>query len=145
MNEKPRVVIDTQVFLRAAISRQSLIGKIIFDLNDRYQIVFSVETKAELADVLSRPKVRAKFVHLTDEVAQTVLAIFDSAEQVVLPASVEAVSRDPKDDIFLACAVVGNAQYLVTEDNDLLVLIKYQDVEIINVPQFFQIIRPPAE
>lgn len=29
-------------------------------------------------------------------------------------------SRDPKDDIFLACALAGQCDYLVTGDRDLL-------------------------
>jgi predicted nucleic acid-binding protein len=31
-------------------------------------------------------------------------------------------SRDKKDDKFLACALGGNCDYLITEDEDLLVL-----------------------
>lgn len=54
MSAKPRVVVDTQVFLRAGLKRQSLVGKIVFDLSDRYQIIFSAETKKEVEDVLNR-------------------------------------------------------------------------------------------
>src|SRR3954464_10744750 len=98
MSETPRVVIDTQIFLRSAIARQSLIGKIIFDWNDKYQIAFSEETRREIEDVLTRPKIRTKFSQITDEVTQTVLSVFDSAELVVLPNPVPPVSRDAKDD-----------------------------------------------
>src|SRR5438046_2635008 len=109
MSETPSVVIDTQIFLRAAISRQSLIGKIIFALNDQYQIIFSAEIRKEVEEVLNRPKIRTKFSQITDEVVQTVLSIFDSAELVTLPDPIPSISRDPKDDIFVACAVAGQA------------------------------------
>jgi predicted nucleic acid-binding protein len=72
------------------------------------------------------------------------MKVFDSAELVVLPDPVPSVSRDPKDDIFLACAVVGHARYLVSEDLDLLVLKEYKGVRIVNIPTFFQIIQSLA-
>lgn len=135
-------MIDTQIFLRAGLKRQSLVGKIVFDLSDRYQIIFSAETKKEVEDVLNRPQLRAKFTQLTDQVVKAILDIFDSAELVMLPDQIASVSRDPKDDIFLACAVTGKAQHLVTEDQDLLVLNPYEGVQIIDVPAFFEIIKP---
>jgi putative PIN family toxin of toxin-antitoxin system len=142
MSAKPRVVVDTQIFLRAGLKRQSLVGKIVFDLSDRYQIIFSAETKKEVEDVLNRPHLRAKFTQLTDQVVKIIFDIFDSAELVTLPDPIPSVSRDPKDDIFLACAVTGKAQYLVTEDQDPLVLNPYEGVQIIDVPAFFEIIKP---
>ncbi|WP_308604171.1 putative toxin-antitoxin system toxin component, PIN family [uncultured Fibrobacter sp.] len=45
--------------------------------------------------------------------------------------------RDPKDNMFLECAVAANAYYLVSGDSDLLVLGKIKDIPIITVNQFF--------
>jgi len=58
----------------------------------------------------------------------------------VLVTEVPTVARDPKDDIFLACAEVGKAQYIVSEDNDLLVLNPYQSIQIVNVLDFMKIV-----
>jgi hypothetical protein len=44
--------------------------------------------------------------------------------------------RDPKDDKFLACAVEGQAHYLVSSNRDLLDMRRYQDVAIVNPGQF---------
>ncbi len=145
MSEKVRVVIDTQLFLRAAVNRQSLVGKIIFDLAERYVLVFSVETKNEVKDVLTRPKLRLKFKQLTDEVTEKVLKIFDSAVLIKLPNPIPSVSRDRKDDIFLVCEIEGNARYLVSEDKDLLVLNPYKGVQIVDVPAFFTLVQTSFE
>jgi uncharacterized protein len=69
-----------------------------------------------------------------------VLAILVQAQQVQLE-DVAAVSRDPKDDIFLATAVEANAQYIVSEDNDLLVLDPYEGIRILNALDFLHMLQ----
>jgi uncharacterized protein len=140
VNEKPRAVIDTQVLLRAVINRRSLPAQIAYDLIDSYILLISEATLKEIEDVLNRPKVRAKF-QLADEVVQQLTERLSRGERVTV-TEVPAVGRDSKDDIFLACAVVGKAHYIVSEDNDLLVLNPYQSIKIINVLDFLKIIRP---
>ena len=49
------------------------------------------------------------------------------------------VSRDSDDDAILACAIAAKAQYLVTGDNDLLVLDRYDDVQILTVAAFLDL------
>ena len=51
--------------------------------------------------------------------ARRVLDLLRHAELVEV-ADIPPVSRKPKDDIFLATAVVGEADYVVSEDYDLL-------------------------
>ena len=48
----------------------------------------------------------------------------------------KARSRDPSDDIFLACALAANAKFIVTSDQDLLKLRKPFGIEIIQPAQF---------
>jgi len=48
------------------------------------------------------------------------------------------VCRDPDDDKFISCAVDGKCVYIVSGDNDLLVLKDYEGIEIITVAQFFE-------
>lgn len=53
-------------------------------------------------------------------------------------------SRDPKDDPFLACALAACAKYLVTRDNDLLVLGKPFGIEMITPAGFLAWLRLSA-
>jgi predicted nucleic acid-binding protein len=48
------------------------------------------------------------------------------------------VCRDPNDDKFLACAIDGQAQYLVSADKDLLDLGTVEDIAIIDAPTFWR-------
>lgn len=140
-NPKPIVVIDTQIVLRATLNERSLPAKILFELGNRYLLAVSPGIRAEVEDVLNRPALRARFPGLTDiSVAQT-LAVLDAGQQVI-PEEVPAASRDPKDDIFLATAVVSGAQYIVSEDKDLLVLDPYQGIRVLNALDFLRFIEP---
>lgn len=50
---------------------------------------------------------------------------------VVLPPLIPKVSRDPKDDAILACAVQAQADAIVSGDKDLLSLVLYQKIPIL--------------
>jgi putative PIN family toxin of toxin-antitoxin system len=134
-------VIDTQLFLRATLNHRSLPAKLLFELGEYYVLAVSPGILDEVQDVLNRPKLRNKFTGLTDETVARTLTVLSGAQQVT-PDMVPAVSRDPKDDIFLATAVTSGAQYLVTEDKDLLVLDPYQGIRIIDALAFLRIIQP---
>jgi hypothetical protein len=137
-------VLDTQLFLRAVTNPASIPGKLIYGLRDRYQLVASDTIMAEIKDVLSRPKLRTKFKMLTDKRVDDLLKELDNVE-IVNPTEVLAVSRDPKDDIFLACAIAAQAQYIVSEDKDLLVLNPYEGIQIVDALTFLRILQPPGE
>lgn len=62
------------------------------------------------------------------------------AESVETP-HIPAVSRDPKDNKFLATAHAANAEYLVTEDQDLLVLKEYRGVRIITAAELIHLLE----
>ena len=44
--------------------------------------------------------------------------------------------REAKDNQYLELAVSGNVQYIITGDDDLLVLNPLRNIEIITVPEF---------
>ena len=50
-------------------------------------------------------------------------------------------SRDPKDDKFLACAVEGEAAYLVSGDEDLLSLKHFQGISIVRPADFVRLVE----
>lgn len=72
-----------------------------------------------------------------------ILAVIASAD-VVEVNDVPSVSRDRNDDIFLATAVAANATYLVSEDNDLLVLREHEGIPIVTCVQFIAALQGSA-
>jgi putative PIN family toxin of toxin-antitoxin system len=58
-------------------------------------------------------------------------AIHIKAEFVPPLGTIPTYSRDPKDDKFVACALIGKAEYIITVDKDLLVLETVESVRIV--------------
>jgi predicted nucleic acid-binding protein len=50
--------------------------------------------------------------------------------------SIVPICRDSDDDLILACAGDAVADYVVTGDEDLLVLKNYEDISILNPREF---------
>jgi len=48
------------------------------------------------------------------------------------------VTRDPKDDKFIACAVTGNVKMIVSGDKHLLEVSGYRGIEVLSPRQFFE-------
>ncbi len=132
-----RAVFDTNVFLRSLINPHSRCGRLLDDFVDDYQLVLSPAIIREILEVLHRPRLRAKFPHITQLDIARVIALFEQAT-VVEPKDVLSVSRDPANDKFLACAKLARAEYLVTEDKDLLVLEFYEGSRICQPAEFIE-------
>jgi uncharacterized protein len=58
-----------------------------------------------------------------------------------IPGDIPALTRDPKDDYLLACAVVGQADYLVTGDDDLLVLGEIEGIRAVTARELWEIMQ----
>ncbi|MDR2577472.1 MAG: putative toxin-antitoxin system toxin component, PIN family [Chitinispirillales bacterium] len=54
------------------------------------------------------------------------------------------ICRDADDDIYLECALSGQADYIVTGDTDLLILKEYRGIEIVNASQYLEIVNPES-
>lgn len=55
-------------------------------------------------------------------------------------SSIINLCRDPKDNKFLACAIDGDADYLVSNDQDLLVLKDVFIVPIVKIGSFYRVL-----
>lgn len=143
VNKTPhKVVFDTQVFLRALINPKSASGRLVLNLQVDYVLYTADQIDREVLDVLSRPKIRQKFPQITDERIKLITTLLELAHRVeVKDSDIQPICRDPKDDIFLACAKLAKANYLVSEDNDLLVLKSYEDTQIVNVIEFLAVLQ----
>jgi len=58
--------------------------------------------------------------------------------QVVNPAHKITLCRDPRDNLVLECALAGKADFIVTGDEDLLVLKKFKSISIITPKNFIK-------
>lgn len=138
-----RVVLDTVVFVRALINARSFSGRILSEFAPHFILLVSKETAQELLEVIRRPELAKKHKKIGAIHIEAVIELVAQAELVTL-AEIPQVVRDVKDDIFVATAQIGNANYLVTEDKDLLELTDEFDFEIVNTKNFIEILKAPA-
>lgn len=133
-----RVVFDTNTLVSAALSRKSVSRKAFEKGVDLGEVLASLETIQELNEVLFRSKFD-KYVSV-DERQLFILNYLALAK--VLPITLKLNDcRDPKDNKFLELALTGNAEFLVTGDEDLLVLHPYQSVHILKSSEFLDSIE----
>ncbi len=130
-------VLDTNVLLSANLSTTSKPAKALEKATiDNNRIFMSEETFSELLEVLLRPKfdkyfsseLRLKFL----EKMKNDAIFVDIKHQI-------QVCRDPKDDKFLSLVAACQANFLITGDQDLLVLHPFQNTQIITPSDFLEI------
>jgi predicted nucleic acid-binding protein len=66
----------------------------------------------------------------------TAIALIALGGELVAPTRTIKVCRDPKDDMFIEAAIAGNTEVIVTGDQDLLTLKKYESIRFIT-PRVF--------
>ncbi len=115
MTDRPRAVLDTNIFVSAFLSRNP--SSPTRELIDRWQAgEFTLLISDALVDELTEKLLQRR---ISEERVTELLALLVSmAEWVDVPAeSVHPeIADDPDDDAVLACAVVGRAGFLVTYD-----------------------------
>jgi hypothetical protein len=102
----------------------------------QFDLVGCQSTFDELDNVLRRSHIAEKY-HITDEKRAVLLSTIREHAVLVPGHAVSGiVPADPKDDIFVACAIEGNAKYIVSGDRHLLDLKCYQTVRVVTAAYF---------
>lgn len=104
------------------------------------QVVVSSALLAELRDVASRPRMRKWFdAEDGEEMAGALAALALQVE----PQITVAACRDPDDNYLLALSEASGADFLVTRDQDLLVLERWKDTRILPPHEFLRRLQAP--
>lgn len=126
-----QLLLDTNTAISGLIW-QGFPGKLIEEaVSGRIQLISTEILLDELWEVLQRPKFKRNMVRLSvtaEELFEGYAALVELVEPVDLK---DSVSRDPDDDHVLAAAIGGKADLIVSGDDDLLVLRKYQGITIL--------------
>lgn len=133
-----RVVIDTNLFVSSLLNRQGVPARVIDAWRNRnYLLVVSEAIITEIRRVLTSPGIQSKY-SILDQDIEALLSLLNQ-EALVVPGLAEvtgAVPNDPQDEIFLDCALDGEADLIVSGDKHLLNLKAYQNIPILTANQF---------
>ena len=135
MNNLPKYVLDTNIIVSALLFKKSQPRQALDKARHEGNILMSEAIWQEIIDVLSRPKFEKYVTAIEREFFLDWLA--ESLNFIEIRDTIVAC-RDAKDDKFLELAVNGNAELIVSGDEDLLILNPFQEIAIVTVRQFLE-------
>lgn len=128
MKTKHKVIIDTNLWLNFLITRR-LVDLDPFFKDEQIELIFSLELLKEFVEVARRPKFRKYF---SEQHIDALLNQFEAYGTLVPVISEVQVCRDSKDNFLLALAQDCQADFLVTKDDDLLVIGSFGSTKIVD-------------
>jgi len=129
-----RVVIDSNVWVSALVfggAPRQAFERMVSGGN---VLVVSEELLTEVRRIIHQ-----KFPDFSTDYADLLVALRPLTATVQLGSLHVTASRDADDDKIIETALIGAAHYIVTGDNDLLVLEKYEDVAMVTVADFLSL------
>lgn len=134
MSKALRCVVDTNVFISAALNAGSLPNRVVTHVIEEGLLLLSEATIIELRTRLALPKFDP---YQSAEKRRRFGAFIESQGERVKVDSVVTDSSDPADNPFLALALDGNADYIVTGDKKhLLPLHPYRGIPVLSPRTF---------
>lgn len=128
----PRVVPDTNLFIAARFNPKSYSAKILNMIGDgRIIFLWSEETRREIERIVRNVKPTPDFLIAVDK-------LFLIGDNIGRIERLNVIADDPDDNKILACAKVGDADYIITSDDHLLVLKTFGTTRIITPKRFLE-------
>jgi putative PIN family toxin of toxin-antitoxin system len=134
-----RAVIDLNVIISALIIPRG----IPYDIwsawlsGGAFTLIVSEGMILELTGKLAAPRIARRYGITIPDVQFVTMVLRTRGVNIdVPPEAIEPVSGDPEDDLVLATAHLGRADYLVTGDRRLLDLAHHRSVVILNPRAF---------
>lgn len=145
MTDEPiRIFIDTNIWISAFINPLGSPAVLLAALHtDEIVAVISPPFLDELADVLTRSRIRRR-IQISDDDTDEILTRIKEKAVMVYPTGTLQLCRDPKDDVMLETAILGRAHYIVSRDDDikgdldLIAHLHEHNVEVVTVAQFLK-------
>lgn len=136
-NDPIRVVIDTNIWVSMALGSRVVSEQMAYLLQDPNLDVFvSAELLEELTDTLAKPRLQKYLSH--NRTKNLFDLIWEKAKLTVVD-STETFCRDKKDDFIINLAIDANASFIITGDQDLLVLHPIRHISICTLSSFLSI------
>ena len=134
-----RVVLDANMFMSAVLKPASTPGRII-DLVRQgvVRLLVSPDILTELKTTLLTPRLRELHRKSHKWVSEFLREFSDLSELTPGETVVTAIQEDPSDNVYLACAVEGGADYIVSGDKRLLNVGEFLGIPIADPADFLE-------
>ena len=128
-----RVVLDTNVIISATFFGGLPLKILDAALDEKFIVCGNGEIVEEYLDTASEMVAKRK-----GHIDKIIFSQLMENIELIEPVSSVKICRDPDDDKFINCAIDAKAIYIVSGDNDLLSIAKYDNIEILTVREFWE-------
>ncbi len=135
MKARTRIVLDTNILVSRLLVPDSIPGKTVRKAVEEGEILMSESTLYELAEVLGREKFDA-YVSIQDR--EEFLRMLGRIVEMVTILHAIHDCRDVRDNQILEVTVNGQAQVIITGDEDLLVLNPFRSIPIMRPADYLK-------
>jgi len=136
-----RAVLDTNILARGLVAAPTTaVGFIVESWHGSlFQLVVSRHVLDELEEALAKPYFTQRVPG--EAILRYLVEIRDHAVLTSITVDVVAATKHHEDDLVLAAARSAGAHYLVTGDEGLRAVARYEDVVVLGPGEFCQILR----
>ncbi len=132
-----RVVLDTNVLISAALQPEGTPRTVLDTIRSQGgSLLFCEQTFEEFCSRFRRPKFDR---YISRENRELYFVQLVSVSEVIVITGALMGCRDPDDDKFLELALLGDANCLVTGDQDLLEMAPFGEIEILRPIEFLSL------
>jgi uncharacterized protein len=125
-----KIVLDTNVLIAAFVSR-GYCHELFENCARQHTLITSDFILNEFQEKLAK-----KFKYEAEEISQA-FDLLLARMQVVVPVKIkQQICRDSDDDNVIATAIAGDCDCIITGDKDLLVLKRFQSINIFSPNEF---------
>jgi putative PIN family toxin of toxin-antitoxin system len=140
-----KVVLDTNVLISATLSQKGKPAQILMLAREgKIELLFSTATTKELWDVLHYQRIKARLEKLKIPLSlaeEFLKGLVKASTLVLVNMEVDVIKDDPSDNVFLACAIEGQANFIISGDNHIKALEHYQEIQIMDPAEFLELME----
>lgn len=129
-----KIVLDTNVFISGIFWKGSPSKILNLWANNKIEVVVTKKIVSEYLRVIKK-------IDQSEELSSKWKAFIQKNSIMLIDKSSIKICRDPDDDKFLNAALTGKVQYIVSGDDDQLILKSIDTIKIITPAQFLNRIR----
>ena len=127
-----KAVFDTNVLVAAFLTEGLCSDLLLRARKQTFDLVLCDDIIREFEGILKK-----KFKLSSNDLYEITSIVSEAVSEILDHLSpVPRICRDPNDDMIIACAIDAAADYIVTGDEDLLILKRYKDIIILNPRNF---------
>lgn len=137
MANKLKAVIDTNLFVSGLFSRESVSAQLQEHwINLDFILVTSIDIIKEVNRVMHYPRIQERFNPDEENIKHFFRLVFRKAVITKDLYKTDRITDDPTDNKFLACALEGKADYVVSRDPHLRNIKHFHGIQIVDATTF---------